>query len=107
MLFTDTDQTSRNQAQGANHGYQGTERRLEHRRRLLKGAMIKFNNGFGDLECVVRNLTTGGARISMGQTSGIPTRIQIQIAGERIPVEAKIEWRTPRDIGLRFLLKAE
>lgn len=107
MQFTDSDQASLSLAPAPNLGFQGEERRTEHRRRILKGAVIKFNNGFGNLECVLRNMTSHGARISMGQTSGIPTRLQIQIAGERTPIEAKVEWRTPRDIGLRFLLRAD
>ena len=88
-------------------GYIGDERRVEHRRRILKGATIKFNNGFGNLECTIRNLTSNGARISLDQTHGIPSRIQLHIAGERTPLEALVRWRGRQDIGLSFLLRAE
>jgi PilZ domain len=107
MLFSNTTDQSVSLSSAAAAGFLGDERRTEHRRRILKGAVIKFNNGFGNLECVLRNLTSNGARISMGQTGGIPTRLQIQIAGERTPIEAMVQWRTPRDIGLSFLLNAD
>ena len=107
MLFSNTAEQTVSLSSAATLGFDGDERRTEHRRRILKGAIIKFNNGFGNLECVLRNLTSNGARISMGQTGGIPTRLQIQIAGERTPIEAMVQWRTPRDIGLSFLLRAE
>jgi hypothetical protein len=107
MLFSNTAEPTVSLSSVASIGFDGDERRTEHRRRILKGAVIQFNNGFGNLECVLRNLTSKGARISMGQTAGIPTHLQIHIAGERSPVEATVQWRTRRDIGLRFLLKAD
>ncbi|MGL4491136.1 MAG: PilZ domain-containing protein [Rhizobiaceae bacterium] len=107
MLFTNSAEPTISLSSAAATGFDGDERRTEHRRRILKGAVIKFNNGFGNLECVLRNLTSAGARISMGQTAGIPSRLQIHIAGERTPIDAAVQWRTPRDIGLSFLLKSE
>ena len=87
--------------------YNGVERRGEHRRRILKGASVKFNNGFGNLECVLRDMTSNGARISMGHTSGMPSRVQLQVTGEKTPIEALVHWRTSRDFGVSFLLRGE
>ncbi len=87
--------------------YEGIERRGEHRRRILKGALVKFNNGFGNLECVMRDMTSGGARISMGHTSGMPSRVELQVAGEKTAIEALVHWRTPRDFGVSFLLRGQ
>ena len=107
MLFSTANEPAVHLSSAAQSDFRGDERRNEHRRRILKGAVLKFNNGFGNLECVIRNLTSNGARVSMGQTNGIPTRLQVQISGERTPIEAMVRWRTPRDIGLSFLLRAE
>jgi hypothetical protein len=107
MFFSNTAEPTVSLSSNSTLGYDGAERRTEHRRRILKGAVIKFNNGFGNLECVLRNLTSKGARISMAQTGGIPTQLQIHIAGERAPIEAVVQWRTSRDIGLSFLLRAD
>jgi hypothetical protein len=87
--------------------YAGDERRSERRHRTLKGALLNFNNGFGNLECVLRDMNSNGARISMGHTEGIPTRFTLKVSGEKKPVEALVRWRTPRDVGLSFLLRAD
>jgi hypothetical protein len=107
MLFSNSAEPTVSLSSASTLGFNGDERRTEHRRRILKGAVIKFNNGFGNLECVLRNLTSKGARISMAQTGGIPTQLQIHIAGECAPIEANVQWRTPRDIGLSFSSSAE
>ena len=107
MLFSSNNDPAVHLSPASQSDFKGDERRSEHRRRILKGAVLKFNNGFGNLECVVRNLTSSGARVSMGQTNGIPSRLQVHISGERTPIEALVRWRNPRDIGLSFLLRAE
>lgn len=107
MFFTSDNQSSMQLSHGAKSAYAGDERRGEHRRRILKGALLQFNNGFGSLECVLRDLSSDGARISMAQTTGVPTRFKLAIAGEKTPIETIVRWRTPRDMGLGFLLRGD
>jgi hypothetical protein len=107
MFFTTDNQQPMQLSHGAKGNYHGDERRGEHRRRILKGALLQFNNGFGSLECVLRDLSSDGARISMAQTTGVPTRFKLAIAGEKTPIEAIIRWRTPRDMGLGLLLRGD
>lgn len=107
MYFTSDSQASVQLSHSVKADYNGDERRTEHRRRILKGALVQFNNGFGSLECVLRDMNSNGARVSMGQTAGIPSRFRLSIAGERTPIEAIVRWRTPRDLGLSFLLRAD
>ncbi|MGB8817034.1 MAG: PilZ domain-containing protein [Rhizobiaceae bacterium] len=104
MFFASDNQTSMQLSHTETTGYAGEERRGEHRRRILKGAVLQFNNGFGSLECVLRNLSSDGARVSMAQTTGVPTRFKLAIAGEKTPIEAIVRWRNARDMGLGFLL---
>lgn len=107
MFFNSDNQQSIQLSHGSKAGYSGDERRGEHRRRILKGALLQFNNGFGSLECVLRDLSSDGARISMAQTTGVPTRFKLAISGEKTPIEAIVRWRTPRDMGLGFLLRGD
>jgi PilZ domain len=109
MLFNSHSQAqdSMQLSHSAKADYQGDERRVERRRRILKSALVQFNNGFGSLECVLRDMNANGAKVSMGQTAGIPNRFRLSVAGERTPIEAVIRWRTPRDIGVSFLTTAE
>lgn len=107
MHFTNDTQATMQLSHTAKAAYTGDERRNEHRRRILKGGLVEFNNGFGSLECVLRDMNSNGARLSMGQTAGIPSRFRLNIAGERTPIEALVRWRTQRDLGLTFLLRGD
>ncbi|WP_274628416.1 PilZ domain-containing protein [Arvimicrobium flavum] len=77
------------------------ERRTEVRRRALKGAILSFNRGFSSFECVVRNLSDGGARLSVGETFALPSRFSLKLDGEA-PRTAHVRWRTHNAIGIRF-----
>jgi hypothetical protein len=80
--------------------YTGAEKRIEHRRKMLKGGTVFFNKGYSSLECVVRDITSAGARIQMGETFGMPSRVMLSIAGEENKFEATVRWRNSRNIGL-------
>jgi hypothetical protein len=80
----------------------GAERRSQLRQRVLKGATIRFNKGYGALECVVRNLSENGARLSFGETTGVPAAFELKIAGGERLREAQIRWRTPDSVGVLF-----
>lgn len=78
-----------------------TDRRAEYRQRAFKGAVLHFNRGYSSLDAVVRNFSGQGAMLSMGDTSGIPSRFEIQINGET-PRMASIRWRSPLRAGIHF-----
>lgn len=81
---------------------QTEERRAALRRRMLKGAVIRFNNGYGALECVVRNWSELGANLAFGDTAAVPRRFAIRISGEEAR-EAEARWRTPTSVGIAFV----
>ena len=68
------------------------DRRVEIRRRVLKGATLRFNKGYGAMECVVRNQSADGALLAFGDTSGVPGRFDIAI-GEDAARPAQVRWR--------------
>jgi PilZ domain len=80
--------------------YTGEEKRVEHRRKTLKGGTVYFNKGYSSLECVVRDVTSTGVRIQMGETFGMPSRVLLSISGEEGRLEASVRWRNSRNIGL-------
>lgn len=79
-----------------------TERRGARRQRVLKGAQLSFNGGYGALECTVRNLSETGARLVFGETSAVPPKFQFRLAGEARRVQATVRWRSMTDIGISF-----
>ncbi|MBX3570214.1 MAG: PilZ domain-containing protein [Rhizobiaceae bacterium] len=78
------------------------DRRTGDRRRVLKGGRLSFNNGFGAFECVVRNLSARGARLSFGDTSAVPNAFDLLITGEDKARSATVRWREMTAIGVAF-----
>lgn len=78
------------------------ERRSQPRRRVLKGAIVRFNRGYGAFECVVRNLSENGAKLTFGETSAVPAAFELKIAGEDRIRDARVRWRTQDSIGVSF-----
>jgi hypothetical protein len=68
----------------------------------LKGAIVRFNNGYGAFECVVRNLCENGARLTFGETSAVPAAFELKIVGDQQIRNARIRWRTPDSVGVSF-----
>lgn len=85
-------------------GLDGTvfaERRSEVRRRVLKSAILSFNKGFSSFECIVRNLSEHGARLSLGETFALPSSFSIRF-DDAPPRAAKVRWRTESALGVAF-----
>ena len=54
-----------------------TNRRSERRQRVYKQARIIFNNGYAVFDCIVRNISQGGAMLEMETLLGIPRSFQV------------------------------
>jgi hypothetical protein len=85
-------------------GFAGAERRTAHRQRVLKGATLTFNKGYSAFECVARNLSEGGAKLSLAETFALPTDFRLAIAGKAGVRLAHVVWRKPSEIGVSFEL---
>ena len=88
-----------NRAPAANN----VERRASQRRRVLKGATLTFNKGYSAFECVVRNQSDGGARLSLAETFAIPTTFRLAISGEMEAHVAQVVWRKIDEMGVAYV----
>jgi hypothetical protein len=77
------------------------ERRSGQRQRVLKGATLSFNGGYGAFECVIRDQSAGGARLMLGDAAGVPAHFDLHLKGET-PRRAKVRWRGGNAIGVSF-----
>lgn len=77
--------------------------RRNHRRDLTYlGARVAFNGRGSTMDCLVRNLSTDGAKLSFSSTLGLPVECEISIrAGE--PRPARVVWREERTAGVEFM----
>lgn len=78
------------------------ERRSEPRRRTFKGATLRFNGGYRVFDCIVRDQSTSGARLSFGDCSGVPALFELKLAGEDCPRAAVMRWRRATEAGITF-----
>ncbi|MGE0499315.1 MAG: PilZ domain-containing protein [Rhizobiaceae bacterium] len=80
---------------------QADDRRGVHRQRVFKGARLSFNKGYGALECVMRDLTRSGARLSFGETSAVPQEFNLLVGDDAVR-QALVRWRTLTQVGVEF-----
>jgi hypothetical protein len=76
------------------------ERRRAPRHRTLKGALVVFGNHQLALDCLIRNISDGGAKISLEETLDVPEDFELLIPSEHTIVAARAVWRTGHDLGL-------
>ncbi|TIQ37628.1 MAG: PilZ domain-containing protein [Mesorhizobium sp.] len=77
------------------------ERRMERRRRVLRGATLRFNGGFGAVEGFVRNESEHGAQLRFGDATGVPPGFELVVNGARRA--ALVRWRSTRLVGVQFV----
>jgi hypothetical protein len=77
------------------------ERRATLRRRVLKGATLSFNRGYGALEGLVRNESERGAMLHFGETSAVPSELDLAVKGA-VPRSARVRWRDTTRVGVEF-----
>jgi hypothetical protein len=78
------------------------ERRKHQRLRLLKSAKLVLGKA-SVLDCVVRDLTTVGARIEIPNTIDLPDVFKMTFDGGRSTRPCRLVWRTFSATGLKFL----
>jgi hypothetical protein len=78
------------------------ERRKFHRSRTLLGARIAFGRNFMTMDCVIRDMTSAGARLRLPSTVGVPAAFQLLIDRDRCRHSCKVIWRSETEIGVAF-----
>lgn len=77
------------------------ERRAVMRRRVLKGATLSFNNGYGALEGLVRNESERGVLLNFGETSAVPSSFDLTVKGAAAR-SVRVRWRDMTRVGVEF-----
>jgi hypothetical protein len=66
------------------------DRRSEQRRRIFKGAVLRFDGGYGSRECVVRSMSE-------------PARFEMRISDHAAFRPVEVCWRRGGDVGVRLV----
>ena len=78
------------------------ENRLQPRRNTLIVATAVFDNGRTRLDCLIRNLSEGGAKLEFATVRGIPQSFDLLVPGHR-PHHCRVAWRALKELGVQFL----
>ena len=78
------------------------ERRTSMRQRVLRAARLRFDGGTDGVDCVVRDISTGGAQLFVLSVNGIPSEFKLEL--DEIPArDCFVRWRQPNTLGVVFL----
>lgn len=79
------------------------ERRREARERSFLGASIGVSSQLGSMSCLVRNLTSTGAKVSFSEAVPLPQDINFAVPNRGISLRARVMWRGGGELGVQFL----
>ncbi len=79
------------------------ERRPQRRTRVLLGALIVYHDGAQHFDCMMRDLTSVGARIALPRNQPMPSLVYLINMRDRTAHEAKVAWNSGKAAGLSFL----
>ncbi|TXN32270.1 PilZ domain-containing protein [Methylobacterium sp. WL19] len=80
-----------------------SDKRKEARQRtFLKGRII-FNNGASSMDCLVRDLSSIGARLALTETATLPEMFDLFIPQKERTYKANLRWRRADGIGVAFV----
>ncbi|MEO8317002.1 MAG: PilZ domain-containing protein [Bradyrhizobium sp.] len=77
------------------------ERRTTQRHRVLKQGTLAFSGG-GSTDCMVRNLSSSGARIEIASPVGLPEQFTLVIVADAFKRHCHTVWSADRRIGIAF-----
>lgn len=82
-----------------------SERRQHSRTRVLRRAKVVFQRGHSAIDCVVLELSPGGAKLRLGAWLSLPDAFELRLEhGPTLP--ARVCHRGPESTGVRFLADA-
>jgi hypothetical protein len=77
------------------------EQRRAPRQRAYKGGRVVFNNGHSTIDCLVRNISSHGALLTLPSTVGIPDEFEVWMNGKQAP--ARVTWKRADKLGVAWV----
>ncbi len=81
-------------------------RRARPRRRQYKSAKLIFNDNQSVVDCVLRNISTTGARVQVGGWFDCPEQVLLKIS-KGLSYSSDVVWSRDNQLGLRFHEQAD
>jgi hypothetical protein len=78
------------------------DRRRSVRDKVIYGGVASVNDRGSTVDCVVRNISEGGACVEFEQTAKLPEEMRLTIARKGRSFFARMIWRQANKVGLAF-----
>ena len=79
------------------------DRRAHPRHKVFKRAKAVFNDNRSVVDCVMRDLSHGGARLACAQAALLPEQFQLVFMPDREMRNVRVAWRSLHQLGVEFL----
>jgi hypothetical protein len=76
--------------------------RAHSRRDVQSPGVIFYEPGYNSIDCVILNISVGGARVRLPRDVDLPTAVQLFV-GPGCYLKALVRWRIGLDAGLAFV----
>src|SRR3954466_10876042 len=77
------------------------ERRWPRLKTFLRGT-IYYNNRLSSVDCVVRDISEGGARLVVSEAAMVPDNFELHIPQKERAYFSDVRWRRGEEMGLQF-----
>ena len=82
----------------------GATRKREARRSLRQSAWITLDGGFAARQCVVQDISTAGAKITLDDQGVSSDRLRLAFARDaRTGRNCQVVWRRGKSLGVKFI----
>jgi hypothetical protein len=79
------------------------ERRSSVRQRTVLRGCVYYDKRSHAIDCVVRNMSDGGAKLELSENVVLPELIELYIQKKEITFPACVRWRRVNEVGVAFL----
>jgi hypothetical protein len=80
---------------------ENSDNRVSQRRRTLIGAKIVLNGGASVMDCIVKDLSDGGARLALDGAIAVPLEFRLVLSDGRV-FDCVVRWRRVNMLGVSF-----
>ena len=72
------------------------------RHKVFKGAKVIVEGRWSGVDCIVRNISAAGAKITCSKPDEVPNEFSLLIFSDRTVQNAKVVWRKADGLGIQF-----
>jgi len=79
-------------------------RKREARKSLRQSGWITFDGGFAARQCVVEDMSTTGAKVTVDDPNALPAKLRLAFARDaRTGRNCEVVWRRGKSVGIKFV----